>query len=139
MIHTSRRVSFKLLKTLTGDDFVGELELFFKVTVLLRLKILEVVRESKILLKQKSSFYLVCNHTELSLRALSLSLWSLKKNKNLLFEKAFINKYNPNAFEPVHRALESVQKNIKTEFIYKKNMDLTNLDNLVLLLSDCET
>ena len=135
MIYKSREVSFKLLKALTGEDFINELDVFFKVTELLRLRILEVVRKCRVYLNDHSKFFLVCNHTELSLKALSLSLWALEKNSNMNLEKAFINKYDVNAYPSVNNALKEVQKKIKTQTIQKNNIDLTKLDNLVLLLS----
>jgi anion-transporting ArsA/GET3 family ATPase len=136
VIHASRQMSFRLLKNLTGEDFVNELEIFFKVTELLRLKILEVVKESKKILRENSEFYLVCNHTELSLRALNLSLWLLKKDKNLHLKKAFINKYDPKAYSIINEVLDTVRESIETQVIQKKDFDLNNLNNLAEILND---
>jgi len=134
MIHASRQISFRLLRKLTGEDFVEELEVFFKVTELLRLRILDIVKESKTILAKSSSFYLVCNHTELSLRAMSLSLWALKKNEKIRLKKAYINKYDPEAFDVVNKALSQVKQEIEISLINKTNKNLRDLKNLEELL-----
>jgi len=134
MIHASRRVSFKLLQNLTGEDFVKELELFFKVTEILRIKILDILKQSKSILSKNSSFNLVCNHTELSLRALSISLWQLEKKKSLNLKKVYVNKFDNEATRHVQGVLEEIKSKIKVHPILKTNEDLSDFENLVSLL-----
>lgn len=136
MIHTSRQLSFKLLKTLTGEDFVKELELFFEVTEVLRKNILDVLNKSKKILEERSHFYTVCNHTELSLKSLHLSLRALKKDKNFNIKKAFVNKFDNNASQPVNEALSLLKGSVNLNLIKYTDKDLSNLDVLSKLLDE---
>jgi anion-transporting ArsA/GET3 family ATPase len=134
MIYTSRTMSFSLLKSLTGSNFVNEIDLFFKVTELLRVKILDILDQSKSILSDNSVFYSVCNCTELSVKALNRSLVDLKNNKNLKFEKAFVNRYEEKQSQPIKNALAELRKGIDTEAILKSKSKLESLDAISTLL-----
>jgi len=136
MIYTSRIMSFGLLKNLTGSNFVNEIDLFFKVTELLRVKILDTLDQSKSILSENSTFYSVCNCTELSLKALNYSLLDLKNNKNLKFEKAFVNRYEEKQSLPIKNALIELRKSIDTEAILTSESKLESLDDISTLLNN---
>lgn len=88
----ARRKSLDILSKLTGSDFVQELTEFFMTIERVRPHLLEVLESSKLILEERAEVICVCNHNELSLAGLCVSLRELVK-KNLQVHKCYVNKY----------------------------------------------
>lgn len=131
LLFKSREMAFRVLKTLTGADFVKELEIFFKMTEVLRGEILKTISETKDLLKNQSSFRMVCNHNELSLKALNLSYLRLSNKKDLKIDTVYINNFDAEKkSEGIEKEMKELDKNTKSIRIQKSPKDLANLENL---------
>lgn len=88
----ARKKSFEILSYLTGKSFVSELSEFFVAIEKIRPRLLRVLSLSKNILHEKTDILCVCNHNELSLGGLSLSLKGLRA-QGLKMNKCYINKY----------------------------------------------
>lgn len=135
LLFKSREVAFKVLRNLTGADFVRELEIFFKMTEVLRSEILKVISETKMLLKNEAKFRMVCNHSELSLKALNLSFKKLSQKKDLKIEEVYVNNYSPkNNSDSVISEMSHLNRNTENTRIEKSNRDLSDIENLKSIL-----
>lgn len=131
LLFKSREVAFKVLKNLTGADFVKELETFFKMTEVLRGEILKIISETKALLKNEASFRMVCNHNELSLKALNLAYKRLSVKKDLNIKAVYINNYkDENNSKALIEEMVILNKSTKSTRIKKSDKDLTHIENL---------
>ena len=93
ILFKAKKKSLELLSILTGRGFTAELASFFGVVDQVRPKLLEVLRASKKILKEDTEIICMCNHNELSLGGMYLSL-QMMREKGLSVRKYYINKYD---------------------------------------------
>lgn len=122
-----RKKALSILGSLTGNAFVKELNDFFVAVERIRPELLEVLRSSKDILRNKTEIALVCNENELSIAGLKLSLRSLKK-EGLASDLCYLNNAKSSGelsrgvrerFEKLHS--ENKQINFKKISTFKKS------------------